>query len=331
MSQQSRNGKAFEYACLTAIYNHLSQTTVQKINIVDDEAYQTAKKDFFSLTQVDQNKMNMSATAGVLSLINFEPRLEVPIDQSPLTLLIQKDKSARGAHADVRDVVCLRKENDWEIGISCKHNHEAVKHSRLSPKINFGLEWLGEDCSPEYWEETKPVFDKLQEYKKIPWAEVGNKIDKENDIYVPLLRAFMKELRRICDMDVPSTQKLLTYLLGGKDFYKIIQKDSDKATHLEIFNLSNTLGQRSGKQKPRLKVTPPILPTKLLDLDFKPDPYNIDGKSKTTVIANFNNGWVIHFRIHNASSRVENSMKFDITLKGVPSQLQKHTSLWQDI
>ena len=45
--------------------------------------------------------------------------------------------------------------------ISAKNNHRAVKHSRLSNKINFGEKWLGVSCSDNYFKEINPIFDML--------------------------------------------------------------------------------------------------------------------------------------------------------------------------
>lgn len=322
MSKQSENGKAFEYACLSTLNNLLSST--QEVLLNKDEAFATAKKDFESINPDEQKNMSQAAKAGMELLFKFEPILQNPLDESPLTLSIQKDVVARGQNADVRDVVCSREEDNWEIGFSCKHNHDAVKHSRISPKIDFGAEWLGEKCSDEYWTTVRSVFNKLAPYKGIAWADVTD-INKENDVYIPLLEAFMKELIRICETGEQRPSNLLSYLLGGKDFYKIIQRNKNNTTDIEVFNLNNTLGKPSGSTKPRMKVIPPILPTKLFELDF----LEKNGqKSTNTVIANFNHGWSIKFRIHNASSRVETSMKFDIALLSLPSDMQKQTIFW---
>jgi len=44
----------------------------------------------------------------------------------------------QGQSGDVRDVLAIRSLQKWEIGVSAKNNHRAVKHSRLSNDINFG-------------------------------------------------------------------------------------------------------------------------------------------------------------------------------------------------
>jgi hypothetical protein len=56
------------------------------------------------------------------------------------------------------------------------------------------------------------------------------------------------------------------------------------------------------------------LPDKIISIDFKQD-------SKTTLIVKLNNNWALSFRIHNASSRIEPSLKFDINLLKAPSSL----------
>ena len=60
------------------------------------------------------------------------------------------------------------------------------------------------------------------------------------------------------------------------------------------------------------------LPTEIVDIDFKLE-------SNTTAIVTMNNDWTLSFRIHNASSRVESSLKFDINLLKSPKKLFKNT------
>ena len=47
---------------------------------------------------------------------------------------------------------------NWEIGLNIKHNHDAVKHSRLSHKIDFGAEWFEKPCSQNYWQKNYSNF-----------------------------------------------------------------------------------------------------------------------------------------------------------------------------
>lgn len=101
-----------------------------------------------------------------------------------------------GIAGDVRDILCIRRQNQWEIGISCKHNHSAVKHSRLSPTIDFGKSWFDIPCSQEYFNNINPLFEELRRMseRKMLWRELEN---KEERFYIPLLTAFVKELMRL--------------------------------------------------------------------------------------------------------------------------------------
>lgn len=80
------------------------------------------------------------------------------ISEEGLTLKFPKVEL--GIKYDTNDIFFSRK--DFKIGLSIKHNHTAVKHSRLSHKIDFGLEWLGNPCSESYWQKVTPIFDRLK-------------------------------------------------------------------------------------------------------------------------------------------------------------------------
>lgn len=159
------------------------------------------------------------------------------------------------------------------------------------------------------------IFADLQTFKdkKIKWRELP---DKEQSVYVPILDAFMDELRRTYDKNGENvTTGLIKYLLGsnGNDYYKLIHYNNH-TTRVIPFNLFGTLNQPSNSKKPDSSLPYMELPTRIVELTYK------DG-SKTTVHLTMNNGWAISFRIHNASTIVEPSLKFDIKLLGQPSSL----------
>ena len=135
--------------------------------------------------------------------------------------------------------------------------------------------------------------------------------NKEDDVYVPLLKAFMQEIKTQVNKNTDIPRKLVEYLLSKYDFYKVISIDNKRVTTIQSFNMYGTLNQPSKTQKPSLEVPTMELPTTLLYMDFKP-------KSKTTVIMGFDNGWQFSFRIHNAKDTIEPSLKFDIQIIGMP-------------
>lgn len=133
MGTQSAKGKAFEYTCLLALYNALSKEQLVKVEV--STALRAAKKAYESIDESAIKDMELGAKAAVCTLFRLEPQLENPGNNFPLYLAIQKDSA--GAAGDVRDILAIRQQNNWEIGISVKHNHDAIKHSRLSQTIDF--------------------------------------------------------------------------------------------------------------------------------------------------------------------------------------------------
>ena len=157
-AKQTITGKAFEYALLNAFLERLQ--TITNVSVIDNEPLKTAKKCFDTFNNTDKGLYNLNASFAVNFLIDLEPRLSNGINKSDvLQFEIVSDK--QGQIGDVRDVLAIRSLQKWEIGISAKNNHRAVKHSRLSNDINFGEKWLGVSCSENYFSEIKPIFDEL--------------------------------------------------------------------------------------------------------------------------------------------------------------------------
>lgn len=314
---QTENGKAFEYAMLASLQSHLVNT--QPIIIQPTAALETAQQFYHNADIALRTDMDFAANAAIRTLLQMEPQLGNPLNNTPLYLAIQED--AAGIAGDVRDVLTIRVQNNWQIGISCKHNHGAVKHSRLSPNIDFGQMWLGIPCSQRYFEVIIPIFDELRAMKANNqlWREVEN---KDARFYVTILRAFMEELQRL-DRDYPNTipTRLLGYLLGTSDFYKVITQDRRRITQIQAFNLYGTLNRNAGNIRPQIRLQQLSLPTRIFDINFKPG-------STNTVHIVCDQGWTISMRIHSASTRVEPSLKFDVTLIGVPPTLYTHYEPW---
>lgn len=312
MATQTESGKAFEYALLVEFERRLSNNT-NNIRIKYNKPYKTAKSCFEIFSEDEKNIYTIIASAAVNFLINLEPRLSHGIsNEDVLELEIVSDK--QGQSGDVRDVLAIRLLQNWEIGVSAKNNHRAVKHSRLSQHIDFGKKWLGINCSENYFNEIKPIFDYLEEIrnndKSIKWTSIPDKIES---IYKPILVAFIKELKHLAtNHSQQVSRKLVEYLIGNKDFYKVIK--SKNKVEIQAFNIHGSLNQSLADIQPNASISRVKLPTKLIDISFQDD-------SSTTIIATFNEGWQISFRLHNAKSTVEPSLKFDINLISNPHTL----------
>ena len=177
-----------------------------------------------------KEKFMVSAGAAINEVLELEPRMS-ELDNDELSLELQKDD--RGMKGDVRDIVIRRDNIEWEIGLSIKHNHDAVKHSRLSHKLDFGSEWFDMPCSKAYWDAVNPIFERLKIEKEngLRWSEIA---DKDQAVYVPLLQAFIDEVNRVCKKDKSVPQKMVEYLIGIEDYYKIVSMDNKHLTISEM-------------------------------------------------------------------------------------------------
>ena len=303
-------GKAYEYACTLATVDLVSP--YRKVAVEENESYTIAKHRYVDeITENERIDMLRSAKAGMQVIIDMEPRI-IEDGNDELNLSLQPDTAATKL-GDIRDVLIIRRSIEWEIGISVKHNHAALKHSRLSQKIDFGKDWMETPCSDTYFQEIKPIFDSLYTLKAqgVNWKDLP---DKEGDVYVPLLKAFMREFHRLQSAD-NAAAKLVKYLIGsnGRDYYKLIH-NANHTTTVMPFNINGTLNQSANSAKPNIQYPVVDLPTRIIELDFKEE-------SKTTIILTMNKGWSISLRIHNASTKVEASLKFDIQLQSKPEDL----------
>ena len=114
---------------------------------------------------------------------------------------------------------------------------------------------------------------------------------------------------------------MVEYLVGTKDYYKIVSRDSKRLSVVETFNLHGTLNKPSNVKISAITVPVVNLPTELVALKFKTG-------SKNTVEMYLNNGWQLSFRIHSASTKVEPSLKFDIQFIGMPVSVLSIECKW---
>lgn len=320
--KQTETGKAFEYACAFVLFQRYSQYTTVKL--LDSPQMKTAKRAFENLGIKEQKEYMQGAEAAVRIIDRLEPKLSST--KSAMSVSLQTDSA--GIAGDVRDVLCLRGD-EWQIGLSCKHNHQAVKHSRLSDTIDFGKDWFGKACSQEYFNAVREVFIPLRKIRDDSKAQ-GNPAkwdvleDKESKCYIPVLKAFMKELQRLDSAypgEIPG--RLINYLIGVNDFYKVIMNDQRRFTMIESVNINGTLNQKDGKKKALVDVPLMKLPTRFYEIGFK------EG-SKNTIVVVCDQGWNVSMRIHNASSKIEPSLKFDVQLMAMPSSILTQIEPWTE-
>ncbi len=284
-----QSGRAFEYGIAYQVAD------IIKAELIKDKSIETAHIYFKQCRPREQEKIMVSAREVALFLSKHDNRME----QDRSTVILQSDM--QGVKGDVRDIIIQTSQGD--IGISAKNRHQAVKHSRLSEKINFSKKWTGFKSSDEYYYEVLPIFKELRTRKERRelWRDIPDKHDR---IYMPVLNAFNTELQRIYDTNQQDVARnLLHYLLGKHDYYKVAKLNGKVS--IQSFNINGTL--KWGSKIP--------LPEKMTHTELR---------GTTTLLVTFNKGWQLSFRIHNASSLVEPSLKFDIQIVGLPLQIARH-------
>ena len=303
MSTQTDNGRAFEWVVGYTL--HL----LTGLNIEENSFSNMARDAYNSISERQQNIFSLAAKSAINHILKKE---NINLNNGHSGHILFNSDSA-GKNGDVRDVILFI--NSRSIGFSCKNNHTALKHSRLSGRLDFVKSWginsLG--CSDQYWNEVKPLFAELQNIKKVSnssylWAQLD---DKAIRFYWPILDAWHNEINRICNISEATCANLckaiISYLVGNHDFYKIICEGSKSVT-IQAWNFNKTLATKQSKYP-----------------EFINSINNRNGGQYSKTIT-FNHGYSINFRIHSASSRVEPSLKFDITASGLPpSEIYQQT------
>lgn len=316
MGANSNNqGRAYEYAWITSLFETLDP--IRKTEVVCNSSLDANERAWKAVSQETRDLFTISANAAVDTILKLEPRMEED-DGDTLFLEFQKDEA--GESGDVRDLLIRRDIIEWEVGLSIKHNHAAVKHSRISHVLDFGNEWYGIPCSNQYWEDINPIFDRLnrEKNKGTNWSDLDN---KNEDVYVPLLQAFLDEVNRAYKKDCNVAIRMFEYLVGIKDYHKIVSDDSRRVTFIHTFNLYGTLNQPSRIKVSAFEIPVAETPTEIIEMRFKHD-------SKTTVEIYMDNGWAFSFRIHSASKRVQPSLKFDIQFISTPVSVLRVECKW---
>lgn len=328
MASQVKNGKAFEYACLHQLYEVLHNDGV-KVVVVEDSSYKLGSEYLSEKSPRSQKNYLAAAKAGIDALIPLEPRLLHVKKDEPLSLFLMPDSVAEGPDGDVRDVLCLRAAEGWEVGISCKHNHEALRHPRVTKNYDFAQRWLGKQyhVSALFIGRMKVLEEELEQYHGMQWDDI---FDKEGKFYIPILEAYKDELLNQSQLIPEFAEYLLRYFIGSKDFYKLIMETGTKTTSVTAFNLNGTLGQPIEHFKSLGAIRTLKWPKSIREVRFIDGDEGIDLRSRTTIVVTFDAGWSVKMRIHNKDKHVRSltNLAWDIQLEGLPPHMRQETRSW---
>lgn len=354
------NGKAFEYASLIQTYNLLRENgwDTQQIEICKDKNYQNVERAYqiatmpededdennedndIDVIQIDiqRNTYDRAAKAAARYLYMAEPILNYP---KGLYSALRIMPDTAGVKGDVRDIEFTiysdknKSKKEHEIGISCKNNHEAVKHPRITEDLDFAKDWTnGEfNCSNRFIEEMKKIQKKIDNYSATydKWSEVSDKMDT---IYYPIIKLFVKEIKRLGIANKTAskqkkeavknfTQRFFEYMFGTQDFYKFIKDDHGEATKVYPYNMHGSLMKPYKGNKNKQAVSSITMPEEIVEVRIKPD-------SKTTLEIYFDQ-WIISMRLHNADTKIKRtSLKFDVQIKAQPRKIMAAVLPWDN-
>ena len=309
MASNAKNGKALEYALLESFNIGLQELNCS-CSVVASPQLTTAKGYFEAFSGQDRDRFLRASAEAFRHISSIEPLLT---DGSKISLSLASDDL--GIAADVRDVI-VSKQDGWEIGISVKNNHDALKHTRLSKNDNFAQKWLGLNSSQEYRASIATIFDELALLKarNMKWKDLPNKAER---FYMPLLGAFTKELALLMENPANQTGKRLVEYIIGVDYYKFVHRK--KGNVILGFNVLDTLNK--SVQNQAINKVVPTLPLPTIIQNIYPHIKKGGKRSDNTIVVDFDNGWKLGFRIHSADSFVKTSLKWDIQPLSLPDNL----------
>lgn len=330
MPNQAQNGYAFEYSIIKSIPIALNKWAKKNqggtccYHLIEDAAFVNARNKFEMTDPSLQNIMLTAAKAGVNKILDMEPRLTHATLEDPIE--ISSSPSSNGIIGDVRDIVMIRQlansrrriisndnstqEDHWEIGISAKWNNDVIKNSRLAEHLDFCQSWFGFPCSEDYWNEIKIPMKYIKEHIGAPWRSLPH---KREQVYLPIITAFINEMDRQCSIHKDIPELLVSYLIGKFDFYKLIAHKDQRVTNVQAFNLRGNLNQDCEGSIPLIRISSQAnqRPTRIVSIGRYRDRDN-------WVEIILDNGWQFTMRLHNAETNIVPSLKFDIRFAGSP-------------
>ncbi|MDM0740113.1 HaeIII family restriction endonuclease [Clostridium perfringens] len=273
MTASNTLGRAFEYALCKKIDSNFTNITLTDRAVVEQSK---DKRYYDALNSDEKSKYDISTNRICSEWLNLKL-----IDSNIYTLDRLPDSA--GVNGDVTDIR-LESPNAI-INISLKHNHNALKHPRLTrvPK------WIDINTDNKYASDYKNIWDSFLSKANTlsSTATLFNELIaiEDNFVFDNLYNPLCKLVSNYLTKNIKTSsqvESLFKFMVGKYDFYKII--DNPDYVLIQDF----------------------------IDLKM-PKNVKIEQTDKSYIKMTFNNGVILNLRIHTASSRISTkSVKFDV-------------------
>lgn len=255
-----------------------------------------------------QDELMRQVRPALAKFAQLEPYLH-ETDGDPL--LIRFNGPDRDLDKDsFAEVLLERKDLDWAIGVSIKNDAKVLTDMRIADRnidiymnktvneVNeiedFGDSIFGVPCSNEYFDEVTEIMQRIQAHDSEEWAK--KLLDDEfvyDMVITPMLRAFAREIPRICKDHPEAPMHFFDYFYGKYDYYFLNPIDELGLTRMGAVNPRGGLGRIPGNDNHLVNVV--AKPTELLDVRFTTGSHG--EISKDTIQLTFDGGWAMCFTI----------------------------------
>lgn len=285
MAKQTSSGAAWEWA----VAQELAALT--RADVVMDDTAERACHCFSEMDERRQREHLQGAARVAGVLVERDPRLA----RALCTRMLPTHTGRNGDPTDIR-VDCFAD----EVNVSAKKRSREIKAPRLSHRNDWVREWTGAGaCSEQYWSVVRPVFQGLARSSVAKWSELAEK----RSVYARVRDAFVNEMRLHAGgaQGVEFVSGLFAFVMGRHDYWRVsYYRNGVAKVEVEAVNPRGTLkGAGTGWKHPR----------RLVELHARGDQY---------ADMAFDGGWAFSARLHNASSRLEPSLKWSVSIEAVP-------------
>lgn len=311
MPVRTRREKQLIYACFVALREELEKLSVH-VAAQQSAGLYAAHQAYMETPEIKAVKLDNAAKAAARVVTRLEPRLRKTIQDQALHLFVQDEPG------DERDIVCMNRQNGWEVGLSCRLSHERQR-LQFTCFTDFGQEWFTRPCSPPYFEEIRPIYDEMWilEERSEEWKDVPGRNER---FFYPFQNALLSELKRMDEAhpgEIPA--KMLLLLVGRKDFYRVIPEETSKQTRIEACNPFGTLGL-SAKRGEAPRVTRMNLPHAFFQASKR--------ITNDLFVLATDEGWAYSFRVGGCGKKVDPKLCVDLELVGVPRNIYTQIEPW---